>query len=619
MRRATLPLVAALLAVTAIVPSAAPARPASATHKATTCKSKQPTKLTFNRKMGKTAGVLRWQLGKGIHARVLRDGRVVGQTAKHALRVPVTLGHTHRFAVLPLDAKGKPLRCKATKSVKVTYRPPGKPSALAVVGDERGLHLTWRASRRGDGKLAGYRMLRNGAMVGQTKRTGWDVAVSSNHSYRFAVVAVDSQGRTSAPSNSVTAVTGHEAPSTPEAVQALPVSDSEIGAQWQPSTVGNGHVAGYRVLRDGVVVKQVSGTSLVLDNLAANTSYRITVVAIDSLGYASKPSAPADARTQAPIPSDGHAQAFLLATTDQSFADFRAHYRNIGVIYPTYYDCTSDANLSGKDDPLVTRWAETRQVHVLPRVNCQRTNTIHTILTDGPTRARWLDDLVGLVDTYGYDGINIDFEAGPASDRNALSSFIADLAARLHAEGKLLSIALSPKAKDVPNHSRSGIFDYPVLSQSADWLFVMTWGLHWSTSVPGSQDDATWTSQIAAYVATMPLKHKFIYGTNLYAMDWPAGGGPSHPATAYEYDDFVPRMPSLGATSVLDTASDTYHATYTDTGGVPHDVWYPDAGTIGDRIRLAASYGLGGVGFWRLGREDQRLWDDPQLAPGAAW
>jgi spore germination protein YaaH len=613
MRRTPLLLTTALLAAVALAP------PAALAAKASPCKGEQPTQLTFNRKLGKTVGMLRWQLHKGMRARVLRDGRVVGQTAKHALRIPVTLGHRHRFTIVALTAEGHPTRCKASKRVTVTYRMPSAPASLAVGGDERGLRLTWLPSQRGDGTLAGYRLLRNGAMLGQTGKTRWNLGAASNHAYRFTVVAVDSQGHTSPPSNTVTAVTGHEPPSAPDGLEAIPVSDSEIGAQWQPSTVGNGRIAGYRVLRDGVVVKQVTRTSLVLDNLAASTTYRLSVVAVDSLGYMSKPSAPADVRTQSPVPTTGNAQAYLLATTDQSFADFRAHYRNIGVVYPTYFDCTPGVDLEGRDDPLVTRWAQARQVRVLPRVNCQRTTVIHKILTDPPTRAHWLDLLMALVDDNGYDGISIDFEAGPATDRTALSTFIEELAARLHAQGKLLTIALSPKVKDIPNHSRSGIFDYPRLSQSADWLFVMAWGLHWSTSPPGSQDDVSWTSQIVAYVATMPLKHKFVYGTNLYAMDWPAGGGASHPATAYEYDDFVPRIPALGATTQLDAASDTWHATYTDGSGVAHDVWYPDGTSIGHRIGLAAQQGLGGVGFWRLGREDQRLWDDPLLAPGAAW
>jgi spore germination protein YaaH len=267
----------------------------------------------------------------------------------------------------------------------------------------------------------------------------------------------------------------------------------------------------------------------------------------------------------------------------------------------------------------VTRWAQARTVAVLPRINCQRTAVVHQILTDPATRDRWLDQLTALVADGGYDGISIDFEAGPASDRAALTAFVATLSARMHAAGKLLTIAVSPKARDSLTHPRSGIFDYPQLSQSADWVLVMAWGLHWATSAPGAQDDAAWVRGVADYVATMPLHAKFVYGTNLYAMDWPAGGGPSHPATAYQYGDVVPRLPGLGATTQLDAAADNLHATYTDAGGIGHDVWFPDATTTGRRMRLADGDGFGGVAFWRLGQEDQRVWVDPLLVPGTAW
>jgi spore germination protein YaaH len=200
-----------------------------------------------------------------------------------------------------------------------------------------------------------------------------------------------------------------------------------------------------------------------------------------------------------------------------------------------------------------------------------------------------------------------------------MSSFVAELAARLHAHGKLLTLAVSPKSWDNPNHPRAGIFDYPRVSQDADWVFVMTWGVHWSNSAPGAQDELPWARGIADYVATMPLHRKFVYGTNLYAMDWPAGGGPSHPAETEQYGELVPRLPGMGAVTTLDASVDGMHATYTDGSGVGHDVWYPDAGTTGRRMQMAHDRGFGAVGFWRLGMEDQRVWDDPLVGPGVAW
>ncbi len=607
MTRVPFTLAAAALLVAA-AGSPAPAIAAPVADAARACP--KPPRLSFARATGRTVGTLRWRASTPV--RVLRNGRVVGQTGRRAMRVPVKLGRAYRFAVVPIGAR----RCAARATVRVRYRPPGAPRLLTVRAREDDLRRGWRRGARGDGRLAGYRLLRDGAVLGQTRRTSWELAAVAGRSHRFTVVAVDTRGRTSRPSNAVSAAPDLQPPAPPRGVEALSVSESEVGASWEPTRFA----AAYRVLRDGVVVKQVQGTSYVIGNLAPSTEYRVQVVAVDALGRASAPSAAAAARTQDPVPTSGHAHAYLLATVDHSFADFRAHYRQIAAVYPTYYDCTSSSlDLVGRDDALVTQWARARSVLVMPRVNCQGTTKVHRLLTETALRERWLDDLVALAAAHDYDGLSIDFEAGPASDREALSTFVETLAARLHAQGRKLTIAASAKVRETFTHPRSGIFDYDRLSRAADHVFVMAWGLHWATSVPGPQDDATWVRGVADYVATMPLKRKFVYGTNLYAMDWPNGGGPANEATAWQYGDVVPLLPQRGATIVLDPAADNYHATYVDAAGVGHDVWYPDATTTGRRMRLARERGIGAVGFWRLGLEDQRLWDDPLLAPGATW
>jgi spore germination protein YaaH len=94
-------------------------------------------------------------------------------------------------------------------------------------------------------------------------------------------------------------------------------------------------------------------------------------------------------------------------------------------------------------------------------------------------------------------------------------------------------------------------------------------------------------------------------------MDWPQGGGPANPAVSLEYADVQDLAERTGAVPLRDFASDSWTFTYVDKG-VSHEVWYPDAGTVARRVRLARDRGLG-VGFWRLGREDQRLWSDPAL------
>jgi len=80
---------------------------------------------------------------------------------------------------------------------------------------------------------------------------------------------------------------------------------------------------------------------MTISNLAPSTAYTFTVMAVDSLGYASTQSAGVTATTQAPLQSTGSAHVFLLASTGASFRDFQAHYQEIGTVYPTYYECDS--------------------------------------------------------------------------------------------------------------------------------------------------------------------------------------------------------------------------------------------------------------------------------------
>jgi spore germination protein len=165
---------------------------------------------------------------------------------------------------------------------------------------------------------------------------------------------------------------------------------------------------------------------------------------------------------------------------------------------------------------------------------------------------------------------------------------------------------------------RPAFYDYRGLSAVADYIFVMNWGLHWSVSAPGALDDLPWATAVADYVATMPNKRRFVLGTPMYGFDWPNGGGTSNPATAREYAEIMALASATGATPQLDQTAHAWHFTYRDGGGVRHDVWYADRITVRERIRLARQRGLG-IGFWRLGTEDQRIWESQGIQPGILW
>ena len=60
----------------------------------------------------------------------------------------------------------------------------------------------------------------------------------------------------------------------------------------------------------------------------------------------------------------------------------------------------------------------------------------------------------------------------------------------------------------------------------------------------------------------------------------------------------------------LDPTAYSWHYRYTDPAGVGHDVWFNDRTTLAARMQVAKDRGLG-FGVWRLGQEDQGVWDAP--------
>jgi spore germination protein YaaH len=303
-------------------------------------------------------------------------------------------------------------------------------------------------------------------------------------------------------------------------------------------------------------------------------------------------------------------EAFLLVGSPDSLADLQAHIGAIGVVYPTYFECDSPGgNVLGAPDPEVDAYAQAHGIVLMPRFTCQEGAVVHRILTSPSLRARVLAQLVLLASNSSYAGLDLDLENDGARDRTALSSFVARLAARLHAEHRLLAVDVVGVTRESIPRPAAGLYDDRALSASADTVFVMAWGVHWEGSAPGPIAPLAFVRGVARYVASLPHARRFVLGVPMYGLDWPLSGARHRRATALQYAGVTALAQSSGATPARDHSSGEMTFSYT-LASVPHRVWYMDAHAILERIRIARRYGLA-AGVWRLGEEDQALWSSP--------
>jgi spore germination protein YaaH len=592
--------------------------------------------------MSRTPSISRSSFGSLVAALV---AALLLGTGLLAVMAPSAFSHASGSYARHVSARHKRTREKPSRRRRSASRP-GPVSGLRLLAQTSGsVRIGWRRAHHGSIAIEGYRIKRDGLVEGQTHGLSYAVRVGPG-THSITVTAVDLDGHLgpasspltvtvpvppgyagTAPRTPSTPRTSHTAPpipptthtpssplpppSSPGGLKAQTVADESAVVEWEASTPASGEAVSYRVFRDGTTVGQTQSLSMTLEHLAPETGYTITVAAVGSQGATSEPSAPLEIETQPPPQTHGTAQAALLATTDVSFDDLQAHYQQIGVLYPTYFECGKGGVVTGSDDPLVTGWAQERGIEVMPRLNCQNPLDEEQVLNEPKTAGqKMIETLASLCETYGYKGIQIDFEGAPPAERNPFTAFITALSEKLHEQGDKLSTIVTAKTENVKT-GRAAMYDDAALSGPSDYLFVLDWGLHWTTSKPGGIDELPWFKKVAEYVATMPNKSKFVLGMPMYGIDWANEGGPSNPGATLEYGEIMALANEFGATPEWAEPAADPHFSYVDAG-VPHSVWYTDKQSLEVRVSLARSLGLG-VGLWHLGNEDQSIWEIPGL------
>jgi spore germination protein YaaH len=316
--------------------------------------------------------------------------------------------------------------------------------------------------------------------------------------------------------------------------------------------------------------------------------------------------------------ASGGVQAFLLASAPDSFTDLQAHARSIETVYPTYYECEPGGAIAGHDEPVIDAYARGHHIPLLPRFSCQDGPTVHAILTGPALRARTLAALSALARNSSFAGLSLDLENDGALDREALTSFVSQLASELHAAGRRLTVVVDGVTHEDPRRS-TGFYNDNALAAVADNVFVLAWGSHWAGSDSGPLAPLPWVRQVAAYFASLPNHTRFVLAAPMYGLDWeqasggmavapagPAGSANASLATADQYAGVVALAHATGAKPLRDRSVDELTFAYT-RAGVTHRVWYMDARAIRDRLAAGRDRGLK-VGVWRLGGEDQGLW-----------
>jgi len=222
---------------------------------------------------------------------------------------------------------------------------------------------------------------------------------------------------------------------------------------------------------------------------------------------------------------------------------------------------------------------------------------VHRLIGDDAARAAHAAEIVALAQGLGVDGVDIDYENLPASERDAMTAFARALGSRLRDAGLRLSMTVQPKRGNVSSRG-PGAADWRELCRIADRMQVMLYNEHNASTGPGPVASPGWVEDVAEYALSVCPAEKIVPVLKVSGMDW----GPakadwrSHPEVTALRDKVKPKLKRERGTKVPWFA---YHA---PEGR--HVVYFEDASSLEVKAKALRKLGLDHVVLWSLGSED---------------
>lgn len=223
-----------------------------------------------------------------------------------------------------------------------------------------------------------------------------------------------------------------------------------------------------------------------------------------------------------------------------------------------------------------------------------------------------LNNLIEILKTKGYSGVNIVFNYMTTSNEYLYLNFITKASNRLKSEGYLIFLTINPNIKTVNNGFTFEKINFSNFSQVVDGIIFLQfiWGTNPGPPAPVSSIYNIKT--FVDYAITLVPPDKFILGKPVIAYDW---GLPYLPGYSSAYSLTIDVALSLardfGVTIQFDEASQTPYFNYIQPGiGYPieHIVWSIDARSFEALTSLVAEERLGGTGIWSIMVFTPQLW-----------
>ncbi|RYZ98953.1 MAG: glycosyltransferase [Sphingobacteriaceae bacterium] len=222
------------------------------------------------------------------------------------------------------------------------------------------------------------------------------------------------------------------------------------------------------------------------------------------------------------------------------------------------------------------------------------TKTLEQIIGNEKLRKSFITSIILQLKKYNFNGVNLDVYEVDLNSKNIIA-FQQDLYTSFHAAGLLVTQNII--ADDEEYHPER-------LQHYNDYLFLMAIDQHNQSSNEGDISHQDWLEEILDNFCTKVPSEKVILVVAGGGFDWPKNSV----GVPVSYQQAISVAKEQDSKIIFDPISANLRYNYLGQDSLEHHVYFVDAATNFNLIRMADDWGTAGVALWRLGFEDPRLW-----------
>jgi cellulose synthase/poly-beta-1,6-N-acetylglucosamine synthase-like glycosyltransferase/peptidoglycan/xylan/chitin deacetylase (PgdA/CDA1 family)/spore germination protein YaaH len=320
-----------------------------------------------------------------------------------------------------------------------------------------------------------------------------------------------------------------------------------------------------------------------------------------------------------PTRTDAIVAGFYVNWADNSFVSLKRNYDKLDWVIGEWAFVPSNADtLLLRVKPQVIELLHDRPAETRPSLFIMLSNfvvtgsdsaagkfdaaTVRRFLGNPVARANAIRQLRTAVIRYGLAGTTLDMENFDASLQSQVLGFARELHDAMHSIGRLSTQAVAVSDDDAYIRRAAA---------ENDKIFPMLFDEHYGSGDPGPVSSQRFYVTQAERFARLVDPSKLILMVGAYGYDWnDAEAVVRHQAEAYDFQEVMraARGPSRPH-SAMDPVSMNPYMQWTDPDSTDHVLWYLDATTAYNQMKVGHALGVAGHAIWHLGGEDPSIWN----------